>query len=124
MDSLKILIIEDDPTTCALLKTSLELEGYRISFVYNVENHGVLALLNQEKPDILLLDFYLSSQETLPYLASIRDDADWQNLPVLMASAIDHEQECLAAGATDFMLKPFNWDDLIDKVKQASTKIS
>lgn len=116
MEPFKILIIEDDPTTCALLKTTLEMEGHQTAIVHDVENEDVLTLLNLEKPDILFLDFYLGAKETLRYLAPIRDDVDWQHLPVLMTSAIDHSRDCLAAGASDFILKPFNWDDLIKKV--------
>jgi len=116
MEPLKILIIEDDPTTCALLKTTLEMEGYQTAIVHDIENEDVLSLLNFEKPDILFLDFYLGAKETLRFLAPIRSDADWQHLSVLMTSAIDHAQDSLAAGANDFILKPFNWDDLISKV--------
>ena len=116
MEPLKILIIEDDPTTCALLKTTLEMEGHQAAIVHTLENEDILTLLKKEKPDILFLDFYLGTQETLPYLALIRQDADWQDLPILMTSAIDHGQDCLGAGAHEFILKPFNWDDLIDKV--------
>ena len=119
MESLKILIIEDDPTTCALLKTTLELEGHQTTTVHDINNDDILTLLNFEKPDILFLDFYLGAKATLPYLAPIRDNADWQQLPILMTSAIDHSQDCLAAGASDFILKPFNWDDLIEKVNGA-----
>jgi DNA-binding response OmpR family regulator len=116
MEPLKILIIEDDPTTCALLQTTLEMEGHQTAIVHDVEHEDVLALLNLEKPDILFLDFYLGSKETLRYLTAIRGDTVWQQLPVLMTSAIDHSQDCLAAGANDFILKPFNWDDLIEKL--------
>ena len=116
MEPLKILIIEDDPTTCTLLKTTLEMEGYQTAIVHDIENEDVLSLLNSEKPDILFLDFYLGAKETLRFRAPIRADADWQHLSVLMTSAIDHAQDCLAAGANDFILKPFNWDDLISKV--------
>jgi DNA-binding response OmpR family regulator len=116
MKPLKILIIEDDPTTCALLQTTLEMEGHQTAIVHDVDNEDILSLLNFEKPDILFLDFYLGAKNTLRYLPPIRDDAEWQHLPVLMTSAIDHGQDCLAAGANDFILKPFNWDDLIEKV--------
>ncbi len=122
MESLKILIVEDDPTTCALLKTTLEMEGHRISFVHGIVDKEILSLLNREQPDILFLDFYLGTEETVPYLASIRADARWRTMPVLMTSAIDHSRECLAAGADDFVLKPFNWDELIQKMNNVHTK--
>jgi DNA-binding response OmpR family regulator len=123
MEPLKILIIEDDPTTCTLLKTTLEMEGYQTAIVHTLENEDIISLLKKEKPDILFLDFYLGAQQTLPYLNLVRQDADWQHLPILMTSAIDHGQDCLAAGAHDFILKPFNWDDLIRKISEVS-KIS
>jgi CheY-like chemotaxis protein len=125
MTNFKILIIDDDPTTCTLLQTTLELEGYQTAAVYSIENDNIVALLNHHQPDLLFLDFYLSARETLQFMTSIRDSVAWQRLPVLMTSAIDHSADCLAAGATGFMLKPFNWDELIDNIHKilASEKV-
>jgi two-component system, sensor histidine kinase and response regulator len=116
MTNLKILIIDDDPTTCTLLATTLELEGYQTASVHLIADDDVIAPLSQHQPDILFLDFYLGSQETLPYLTTIRQNTVWKRLPILMTSAIDHTAECLAAGATDFIIKPFNWDDMTQKI--------
>jgi two-component system response regulator RegA len=123
MENLKILIIEDDLTTCTLLKTTLELEGYQTTFVHNIENDDVLLLLNDKKPEVLFLDFYLGSQETLN-LTIIRNDPDWKDLPVLMTSAIDHRQACLEAGANSFILKPFNWEEITNMVDEIHKQIS
>ncbi|MBN1219747.1 MAG: response regulator [Anaerolineae bacterium] len=112
MDNLKILIVEDDPTTCTLLRTTLEMDGYQAGVAHNVEHDDIFSLLNEQRPHILFLDYHLGPDDTLKYLIAIRGDADWQHLPVLMASAIDRSQECLEAGATSFVLKPFNWDEL------------
>ena len=124
MENFKILIIEDDLTTCTLLKTTLDLEGYQTTFVHNIENDDVLSLLNDEKPEILILDFYLGSQETLKHLTIIRNAPDWQDLPVLMTSAIDHSQACLDAGANSFILKPFNWEEITNTVGEIRDQIS
>jgi DNA-binding response OmpR family regulator len=124
MENLKILIIEDDLTTCTLLKTTLELEGYQTTFVHNIENDDVLLLLNDKKPEVLFLDFYLGSQETLKHLTIIRNDPDWKDLPVLMTSAIDHRQACLEAGANSFILKPFNWEEITNMVDEIHKQIS
>ncbi|MBN1992897.1 MAG: response regulator [Anaerolineae bacterium] len=123
MEPLNILIIEDDPTTCTLLKTTLEMEGYQVNFVHHVENDDVFLILNQYNPDILFLDYHLGSKDTLKYLTDIRSNANWQHLPVLMTSAIDRSQECLAAGASNFILKPFNWDDITQTVKEFRDQI-
>jgi DNA-binding response OmpR family regulator len=123
MKNFKILIIEDDPTTCTLLKTTLEMEGYQIAFVHNIDNDDVISLLNIYQPQLLFLDFHLGTRETLEHISTIRHHPNWQYLPVLMTSAIDHSRECLAVGATGFLLKPFNWDEIIDQVNQIHTQI-
>ena len=123
MENLKILIIEDDPTTCTLLKTTLEIDGYQADFVYNIENNDVFPLLNNHKPDILFLDFHLGSRNTLEHLITIRNNSDWQHLPVLMTSAIDRSHECLKAGASSFILKPFNWDEITEKINEIRNQI-
>ena len=123
MENLKILIIEDDPTTCNLLKTTLELEGYQASFVHSVENDDVAALLNDQQPDLLFLDFHLGNVNALKYMTAIRNDSHWQNLPVLMTSAIDLTQECLEAGANGCIVKPFNWDEIAARVSQIRNQI-
>ncbi len=124
MANLKILIIDDDSTTCTLLKTTLEMEGYQTAIVYNIENEDIISLLNEQKPDMLFLDFYLGARETLKYITTIRNNNNWQRLPILMTSAIDHSRECLAAGATGFILKPFNWDEITNSVHEIRDQIS
>ena len=124
MENLKILIIGDDPTNCTLLKTILEMQGYQTASVHNIENEDIISLLNNQKPDVLFLDFYLGASETLKYITSIRTTPDWQRLPVLMTSAIDHDQECLVVGATGFILKPFNWDEITNNVHEICNQIS
>jgi DNA-binding response OmpR family regulator len=123
MTTLKILIVDDDPTTCTLLATTLELEGYQTASAHHIANDDIITSLNEHHPDILFLDFYLGPKETLPYLTTIRQDAIWQRLPILMTSAIDHAAECLSAGATDFIIKPFNWDDMTQKIHKIRDQI-
>ena len=118
MENIKILIIEDDPTTCNLLKTTLDMEGYQTNFVHYVENNDIFALLKNQNPDILFLDFHLATEDTLKYMIAVRNDSNWHKLPVLMTSAIDCSEECLAAGANSFILKPFNWDEITATIKQ------
>lgn len=120
---LKILIVEDDPTTCTLLKTILEMDGYQTSIAYSIENDGICALLNEQQPDILFLDYHLGSRHALDYVAVTRDDSNWQHLPIIMTSAIDHSQECLAAGATRFILKPFNWEEITHVINEIREQI-
>jgi len=93
-----------------LLEMILQLENYQTASVTSISN--ILTLLDKERPQILIMDFHLGTSETLDQVPLIRAHPAWQHLPIIMASAIDRRQECLAAGATDFILKPFNWQEM------------
>ena len=111
MENIKVLIVDDDPMTCSLLETILQMENHQTVSANSIEN--ILSLLDQEKPHILILDFHLGTKETLEQVPIIRANADWQHLPILMTSAIDRRQDCLEAGANGFILKPFNWQEMM-----------
>jgi DNA-binding response OmpR family regulator len=74
--------------------------------------------LDDKKPDMLILDLHLGATDTLKYVITIRSDATWQHLPILMTSAINQSRACLEAGANDFVLKPFNWQEMTQRVKK------
>jgi DNA-binding response OmpR family regulator len=116
MGNLKVLVIDDDITTCDLLETILEMEDYQTASVYRLDRGDILQLLDKEQPNILILDFHVGSQDTLRFVSTIRSSAAWQHLSIIMTSAIDHRQICLAAGADGFILKPFNLQSIIKAV--------
>ena len=112
MNNLKILVIDDDATTCNLLETILQMENYQTSSVHEIKNGNIVSLLNKETPHLIILDLHLGSKETLEYVTLIRANATWRHLPVLMTSAMDRRRDCLKAGANAFLLKPFNWHEI------------
>ncbi len=115
----KVLVIDDDPMTCQLMETFLGLEQFRTASRTHLANDDIIATLDQEQPSLLLMDFHLVSKETLSYLIAIRKNDTWQHLPVIMASAIDYSQKCLAAGASDFIVKPFDWQEAVVRIKKS-----
>ena len=116
MKTLKVLVVDDDPMTCNLLETILQLENYQTSSIHTINSNGIIPLLEQLKPDIIILDFHLGPQETLEYVVEIRANKSWQQLPILMTSAIDHGRASLEVGANDFILKPYNWQDMTKRI--------
>jgi two-component system, OmpR family, response regulator YxdJ len=117
----KVLIVDDDLMTCSLLETILQMENYQTASATGFSD--ILALLDKEQPNILILDFHLGSQETLKTVPLIRASSDWQDLFILMTSAIDRQQDCLEAGANDFILKPFNWQEMTKVVNKMRDKL-
>jgi DNA-binding response OmpR family regulator len=112
MENLKVLIIDDDPMTCNLLEMILQMENYQTVSANYIGQEGITALLDDNEPDLLILDLNLGSQDSLAHVVTIRAHDAWQNLPILMTSGIDRHRECLKAGANEFMLKPFNWEEM------------
>ncbi|MFN8459773.1 MAG: response regulator [Anaerolineae bacterium] len=122
MNNFKVLIVDDDLTTGGLLETILQMESYQTSFVDTIEQGDVISLLEREQPHIVILDYHLGSVETLPHLRTIRANATWNHLPVLMTSALDLERDCVRAGASGFILKPFNWLQMTNTINTLRDK--
>jgi DNA-binding response OmpR family regulator len=123
MTTMKVLVVDDDPTTCRLLETVLQMDDHETVSANTVEGGDIVSLLTREKPQILIMDIHLGSQDTLEYISAIRANAKWRHLPILMTSAIDLRQECLQAGASNFILKPFNWDEVTQMVTQIRSQL-
>lgn len=113
----KILVIDDDPMTCHLLETFLRLEQFQSASATHLDQDDIIAILDKEQPNLLLMDFHLVSRETLGYMFTIRDNNHWRDLPVIMTSAIDYSQKCINAGANDFIAKPFDWPEVVRRIK-------
>jgi DNA-binding response OmpR family regulator len=119
MENLKVLVIDDDPMTCNLVETMLQMENYQTVSANHIDSDkGILPILDKVKPNMLILDFHLGSLETLRYATAIRSNETWQHLPILMTSAIDRRQNCLEAGANDFILKPFDWQEMTERINK------
>lgn len=99
------MIVDDDRTTCSLLQTLLELDGFEVVLV----NQGgeVLAAATEQKPDLILMDYYLSDVKGIDILKGLREQPDFADLPIVMTSGLDVQAEVMVYGATDFLPKPF-----------------
>ncbi|NCP87261.1 response regulator [bacterium] len=111
----KIMLAEDDAMMVSLLKTLLALEGFQTVTLF--ENDDLLAALERESPDVLMLDIHLTQGNGIDFLRRLRADSRFTRLVVIMASGMDLREECLTAGANIFLLKPFMPDDLIQAIR-------
>ncbi|MDO8447327.1 MAG: response regulator [Rhodoferax sp.] len=104
----KALIIDDSATVVAVLRRILRSAGYDTRDAANAEQG--LALINEEKPDLVFLDIILPGMNGFGALRAIRRDAATHDIPVIMISGNEHATEQFYAsriGADDFMKKPF-----------------
>ncbi|MBI2709352.1 MAG: response regulator [Actinobacteria bacterium] len=115
----KILVVEDDPVILDLLVMSFELEGWTV--VRASDGAEGLAVARAERPDAVVTDVMMPVHSGLDLLADLRGDADLASIPVvvLSARALDRDVEAgFAAGADDYVTKPFEPDDLLERVEK------
>jgi CheY-like chemotaxis protein len=111
----KVLLAEDDPTMLSLLQTLLRMEGYEVLAL--TADSDVPAVVQHEKPDVLLMDVHLGQQSGMQILEAIRKDRELSNLRIVMTSGLNVKDECIHYGANAFLLKPFMPDDLLRLLK-------
>jgi CheY-like chemotaxis protein len=103
---IKVLLADDDFTMVALLKTLLGMEGYQVATLLDKKG-SIVENIRREKPDVLLIDIFLGTRNGMDVVRQIRNTPDMKDLKIVMVSGIDKSEECLAAGANAFLLKPY-----------------
>jgi DNA-binding response OmpR family regulator len=111
----KIMLAEDDATMLSLLQTLLQLEGFETVSLKATDD--VLDTIRRESPDAVLMDIHLEQGSGLDFLQKIRASEDIKKTVVVMSSGMNLATECRAAGANDFLMKPYMPDDLIRMLK-------
>ncbi|MBK6873609.1 MAG: response regulator [Kineosporiaceae bacterium] len=104
-----ILVVDDDPDICALLEFKLSSGGHEVSVEHDGE--AALAALELQQVDLVLLDWMMPRMGGLEVCLAMRADDRYSHIPVLMLTAKAQEadvQRGLAAGADDYILKPFS----------------
>jgi DNA-binding response OmpR family regulator len=114
---MKVMLVEDDRTMRAILKTLLELERFTVAAWNGQAGEDILAQIRAESPEVILLDVHLRSTSGLDILRQIRSDTIIGGMRVLMTSGMDLKDQCLEAGADGFLLKPYMPDDLIKLIR-------
>lgn len=114
----KILLIEDDATMRMLLKALLEIEGHQVILVTDPSSEDIVQLTYRNQPDLLILDVYLKNLNGIEIMRSVKEKSPNSKIKILMTSGMDHQDECLQAGADGFLLKPFMPDELISKLNR------
>ena len=115
MNKTSILVVEDDKPIRNLIVTTLKTHDYK----YLVAENGSSAILeaSSHNPDIVLLDLGLPDIEGVEVIRKIRT---WSNMPIIVISARSEDTdkiEALDAGADDYLVKPFSFQELEARIK-------
>ncbi len=106
----RVMLVDDDRTTVKLLQTLLELDGFEVHVVGR--GADVMPLAEKVNPHIFLMDYHLSDVDGVEILRDLRASTQFAKTPVIMTSGLDVEDEVMEAGASKFLVKPFEPDEL------------
>ena len=119
MRNARILIVDDDPTNIALLEGILGDEGFT-EFVSTTDPRRVLELCREFHPNLILLDLHMPNLDGLGVLECISEAFRGEEFPPVMVLTADAtpatRKIALAAGATDFLTKPFNNTEVLLRI--------
>jgi two-component system phosphate regulon response regulator PhoB len=119
-----ILIVEDERALVELLQYNFERSGYRVSVAYDGEQ--ALAIIADERPDLVLLDWMLPLTSGIEVCRQLRRQPQTANLPIIMLTARGEEGDRirgLDAGADDYIAKPFSPTELLARIRAVLRRI-
>ncbi|MBL0743163.1 response regulator [Chryseolinea lacunae] len=111
MESLSILLVEDDPDDVELMRDALLEKDIAFNLDVVKQGDAVIPFLKSCKkfPNVILLDLNLPKLHGREVLVKLKEDADLKHIPVVIlttSSAQSEKEYCLEAGATEFLTKP------------------
>ncbi|MBC8016816.1 MAG: response regulator transcription factor [Sporomusaceae bacterium] len=113
-----ILIVDDEPSICALLAFNLDKAGYHTLEADN--GHTALELTRTAKPDLIILDVMLPGIDGMEVCRILKGQQHTAGIPIIMLTAKSDEIDKiigLELGADDYMTKPFSPRELVARVK-------
>ena len=111
----RVLVVEDDAEIAQALQRSLRMEGYEV----RIADDGDVALTESDafNPDLVVLDLGLPKVDGMDVARSLRERGDVPILILTARDAVDARVEGLDAGADDYLVKPFERQELLARLR-------
>jgi DNA-binding response OmpR family regulator len=123
MADASVLVVDDDPVVRRMLQLSFESEGFNV--LTAADGLEGLERIRADRPDVVVLDIMMPKLDGMKVMRELNDDDELRGLPVILLSAkatsLDIELG-LKAGAADYVTKPCDPIDLIDRVRSLLAK--
>lgn len=119
-----LLLVDDEPDFLFLVKNRLEANGYRVTTA--PDGTAALEAVKKERPDLILLDVLMPKMDGYEALEELRGVRGTRQIPVIMFSAKGQPDDLKLSkelGATDYLLKPFDPNDLLQKIEKALSSV-
>jgi DNA-binding response OmpR family regulator len=116
----RILVVEDNEHVAYMLDFLLKRAGYDVIGAANGRD-AQAAIENLEPVDVVLLDLMLPYVSGYQLIGEIRDNHDWQHVPIIVLSGKVLEEDVVQAldlGANDYVTKPFRPEELLARLRR------
>jgi len=119
-----ILIVDDDPDVREAVKIVLETQPYELTFASNGEE--CLEQVKKSTPDLMILDLLMPKKDGFEVIKELRGGQSYPRIPILVLTVVKKEaagrryelETALRMDVEDYIEKPIQPDDLIDRVKR------
>ena len=114
----KVLVVEDEEPISDLLSYNLQKEGFAVD--RRPDGDEALIALDEDRPDLVLLDWMLPSVSGIELCRQIRTRSATRDIPVIMLTARGEEEDRvrgLDVGADDYVTKPFSMSELVARMR-------
>ncbi len=117
----KVLIVEDDKYLSHAYKIKLEANSFEVLMAS--DGNEALKVIQESKPDIILLDLIMPIKDGFTTLKEIKEHAEWKNIPIIITSNLSQKEDAdrvKALGANDYIIKAdLSLKILIEKINTA-----
>ena len=113
----KILIVDDDEQATTLLERVLAIKGHEATSLN--DSAETIQVVNSAAPDLILLDLMMPEPNGFEVCKMLRADPKYAKIPIVIITAMDDnasKENAYAAGANDYLTKPFRIDALAQAI--------
>ncbi|MFH1238934.1 MAG: response regulator transcription factor, partial [bacterium] len=119
----KILVVDDEASVVKLIRFLLEKHGFEIYIAYDGQESVEVA--EQVLPDLIIMDIMMPKMDGIEAMKILKKKDSTKDIPMIVLSALGQEGEVatgLESGAMDYLVKPFNPKDLLERVNNVLGK--
>jgi CheY-like chemotaxis protein len=116
----KILVVDDEQDIVTIIGKVLKKNGYEITTAK--DGLECIDKVSREQPDLILLDNIMPNMDGPAVLSKLKASKETQGIPVIMVTALADQEHITGAqksGAVEYIVKPFDYEVLLEKVAQA-----
>lgn len=123
MDTIKVLLVDDDVMLSSIITTALKDEGYEVHYQSSLT--GITTILNEFKPDIMILDVEIGTGDSIDNASELKMAAPGTPILYISSHTESHEvARALKSGAVAYLKKPFSVEELIAYVDRHAHPVS